>query len=63
MKALVITVLVLTIIFLLLLTNILYKPMYDKVVKEYVIDKQGVKLANICMIVMLSLSLAIGLII
>jgi hypothetical protein len=37
--------------------------MYDKVVKEYVIDEQGVKLANICMIVMLSLSLAIGLII
>jgi len=63
MKALVIIVLVLTIAFLWLLTHILYKPMYDKVVKEYVIDEQGVKLANICMIVMLSLSLAIGLII
>lgn len=63
MKALVITVLVLTIAFLWLLTHILYKPMYDKVVKEYVIDEQGIKLANICMIIMLSLSLAIGLII
>ena len=63
MKALVITVMILTIAFLWLLTNILYKPFYDRIKREYVIDEPGMRLANLCIVIMLSLSLAMGLLI
>jgi hypothetical protein len=63
MKALVITVMILAIAFLWLLTNILYKPSYDRIKREYVIDEPGMRLANLCIVIMLSLSLAMGLLI
>jgi hypothetical protein len=44
-----------------LIAHILYKPVYDKISQQYVINEDDFKLANICIVLMLSLSLAIGL--
>jgi hypothetical protein len=44
-----------------LIAHILYKPVYDKISQKYVINEDDFKLANICIVLMLSLSLAIGL--
>ncbi len=41
--------------------HVLYKPVYDKISQQYVINKDDFKLANICIAVMLTLALAIGL--
>ena len=44
-----------------LIAHILYKPVCDKISQQYVINEDDFKLANICIVLMLSLSLAIGL--
>ena len=44
-----------------LIAHILYKPVFDKISQQYVINEDDFKLANICIVLMLSLSLAIGL--
>ena len=43
------------------IAHLLYKPVYDKISQQYVINEDDFKLANICIALMLSLSLAIGL--
>ena len=43
------------------IAHILYKPVYDKISQKYVINEGDFKLANICIVLMLSLALAIGL--
>ena len=43
------------------IAHILYKPVYDRISQQYVINEDDFKLANICILLMLSLSLAIGL--
>jgi len=43
------------------IAHILYKPVYDKISQKYVINEDDFKLANICIVLMLSLALAIGL--
>jgi len=41
--------------------HILYKPIFDRISQQYVINEDDFKLANICIAIMLSLALAIGL--
>lgn len=41
--------------------HILYKPVFDRISQQYVINKDDFKLANICIAVMLTLALTIGL--
>jgi len=41
--------------------HILYKPIFDRISQQYVINEDDFKLANICIAVMLALALAIGL--
>ena len=41
--------------------HILYKPVFDRISQQYVINEDDFKIANICIAVMLALSLAIGL--
>jgi len=43
------------------IAHILYKPIYDRISPKYVINEDDLKLANICIAIMLSLALAIGL--
>ena len=43
------------------IAHILYKPIYDRISQQYVINEDDFKLANICIAIMLSLALAIGL--
>ena len=43
------------------IAHILYKPIYDKISQQYVINEDDFKIANICITVMLALSLTIGL--
>jgi hypothetical protein len=43
------------------IAHILYKPVYDKISQQYVINEDDFKLANICITIMLALALAIGL--
>jgi hypothetical protein len=43
------------------IAHILYKPVYDKISQQYVINEDDFKLANICITVMLALALTIGL--
>jgi hypothetical protein len=43
------------------IAHILYKPVYDKISQQYVINEDDFKLANICITIMLTLALAIGL--
>ena len=44
------------------IAHILYKPVYDKISQQYVINEDDFKIANVCIAVMLSLALTIGLI-
>ena len=41
--------------------HILYKPIFDRISQQYVINEDDFKLANIYIAIMLSLALAIGL--
>ena len=41
--------------------HILYKPIFDRISQQYVINEDEFKIANICIAVMLALALAIGL--
>jgi uncharacterized membrane protein len=41
--------------------HILYKPIFDRISQQYVINEDDFKLANICIAVMLALALTIGL--
>lgn len=41
--------------------HILYKPVFDRISQQYVINEDDFKIANICIAVMLALALAIGL--
>ena len=41
--------------------HILYKPIFDRISQQYVINEDDFKIANICIAVMLALALAIGL--
>jgi hypothetical protein len=43
------------------IAHILYKPVYDKISQQYVINEDDFKLANICIAIMLCLSFVIGL--
>jgi len=43
------------------IAHILYKPVYDKISQQYVINEDDFKLANICITIMLTLALVIGL--
>jgi hypothetical protein len=61
MKILVIIIILIVILAIWLVAHILYKPVYDKIAKEYVINEDDFKLANICIAVMLGLSFVIGL--
>lgn len=63
MKVLTIIILTLMIAFLWLMTYIFYKPVFDKVSKEFIIDKQGVKIANYCILVIIALAITIGVLI
>jgi len=61
MKILVIIIMFITIAALWLVAHILYKPVYDRVTQQYVINEDDFKLANICVAVMLAIALSIGL--
>ena len=41
--------------------HLLYKPVYDKISQQYVINEDDFKIANICIGVMLAIALSIGL--
>ena len=41
--------------------HILYKPIFDRISQQYVINEDEFKIANICIAVMLALALTIGL--
>jgi uncharacterized membrane protein len=41
--------------------HILYKPVFDRISQQYVINEDEFKIANICIAVMLALALTIGL--
>ena len=41
--------------------HILYKPIFDRISQQYVINEDDFKIANICIAVMLALALTIGL--
>jgi uncharacterized membrane protein len=43
------------------IAHILYKPVFDRISQQYVINEDEFKIANICIAVMLALALAIGL--
>ena len=43
--------------------HILYKPVFDRISQQYVINEDDFKIANICIAVMLALALTIGLLI
>ena len=43
--------------------HILYKPIFDRISQQYVINEDDFKIANICIAVMLALALTIGLLI
>jgi len=43
------------------IAHILYKPIFDRISQQYVINEDDFKIANICIAVMLALALAIGL--
>ncbi len=41
--------------------HVLYKPVYDKISQQYVINEDDFKIANICIAIMLAIALTIGL--
>ena len=61
MKVFAIIIMFLAIAMLWVVAHVLYKPIYDKISQQYVINKDDFKLANICITVMLALALTIGL--
>jgi Na+(H+)/acetate symporter ActP len=63
MKITVIIIMFTVIAMLWAIAHILYKPIYDKIAKQYVTNEDDFKIANICIAVMLCLSFVIGLIV
>ena len=61
MRIAVIVIMFTVIAMLWVIAHILYKPVFDKISQQYVINEDDFKLANICIVLMLSLALAIGL--
>lgn len=61
MKGLIIIIIIIVILVLWMIAHILYKPVYDKIAKEYVANEDDFKLASICISLMLILSFIIGL--
>ena len=43
------------------IAHLLYKPVYDKISQQYVINEDDFKIANMCIAVMLAIALSIGL--
>jgi hypothetical protein len=62
MKIFVIVIMFIVIAVLWLIAHILYKPVYDRISQQYVINEDDFKLANMCIALMLSIALSIGLI-
>lgn len=61
MKLTAIIIMFVAIAMLWLIAHILYKPVYDKRSQQYIINEDDFKIANICIAIMLGLSLSIGL--
>jgi len=61
MKAVAIIILFTVIAMLWAIAHLLYKPVYDKISQQYVINEDDFKIANICIAVMLAIALTIGL--
>lgn len=61
MKILAIIMLLFIIAVLWMIAHIMYKPVYDKFRKEYVSDKDSIKLAVVCVFFMLFFAFTIGL--
>lgn len=62
MKILVVIIMFIVIAVLWLIAHILYKPVYDRISQQYVINEDDFKIANMCIAVMLAIALSIGLI-
>jgi hypothetical protein len=60
MKIIAITVIIIAVVILWLLAHIMYKPIFDKVTQNFIIDKAGIELANICIMIMLLLTFLLG---
>lgn len=60
MKIVAIAVIIIAVIILWLLAHIMYKPIFDKVTQNFVIDKAGIEFANICIMMMLLLTFLLG---
>jgi hypothetical protein len=60
MKIIAVTIVLVFIIILWLLSHIMYKPIFDKVTQNFIIDKTGIELANICIMIMLLLTFLLG---
>jgi uncharacterized membrane protein YciS (DUF1049 family) len=61
MKIVAIIIMFTVIAMLWVIAHILYKPVFDRISQQYVINEDEFKIANICIAVMLALALAIGL--
>ena len=61
MKIIAIIIMFTVIAMLWVVAHILYKPVFDRISQQYVINEDEFKIANICIAVMLALALAIGL--
>lgn len=61
MKLLAIILIIFLILILWVITHIIYKPIYDKISKQYVNNEDDFIIANICIAAMLCLSFVIGL--
>jgi hypothetical protein len=61
MKVVAIIILFAVIAMLWAVAHVLYKPVYDKISQQYVINEDDFKIANICIAVMLAIALTIGL--
>ena len=60
MKIVAIAVVLVFVTILWLLAHIMYKPIFDKVTQNFIIDKAGMELANICIMIMLLLIFLLG---
>ena len=61
MKIVAIIIMFAVIAMLWVVAHILYKPIFDRISQQYVINEDDFKIANICIAVMLALALTIGL--
>jgi hypothetical protein len=61
MKVVAIIILFAVIAMLWAVAHVLYKPVYDKISQQYVINEDDFKIANICIAIMLAIALTIGL--